>query len=731
MERSVTRKLVIAIITIGAFMHKGFSQTDTAKASAYESMSLKELLNVKIVSASKSAELLFDAPLSASVVTRAEIRRTGCTSIMEALRLVPGVIVREQSNGNYDIHLRGMDNVPPNASFDLTSNTTTLVMIDNRPIYNYLRGGTFWETLPVDLHDVEKIEVVRGPAAALYGPNAVNGVINIITRQIEKKGLYATVNNQQGSNYTFIDNASIGYRLNRLSIIASGNFQHRNRSQESYYEYSRDQYIEQPAYLINFGQDTIRNIGAIYPKPQLSMEKMAGNLFASYRISDKSKVVISTGVQHSVAQRVATENEFTPLSFAHSNTRYADVQGNINGLTGQFSYNEGTQYTDYSAENKYDFKTINSNIEYNFSRRNFSLKPGISFQRAVYDDRKYADQVNWTGVFNARTVINTQSASLHGEYKLFHNALRLVGGLAASRFNYPDTTYLSFELAATWKLNKSNLFRLVYSGAPRSANIYDTYVAQTIQLNPAGVHTFDVMALSGNKDLRLLTAKMVEAGYRSTISHVVSLDVEVFNICSKNYNTSIIQAPYTLLAGIDTIHVTEIRATNLPMQLNQAGLTFSLTIDTKKIKIKPFATLQHTQIKDYAISNVMPGVIPGAADIYSGIGTKRTLKSTPALYGGGIIEYKIAPKVNFAVSSYYYTKQDYYHISNIIYHDGIRGIDHLQGKLIMNAAISYEPVKGLVLNCSGKNLLNQTAHEFFYTDKTPFMVMGGCTWQLQ
>jgi iron complex outermembrane receptor protein len=643
MVKSVTRKLVISIITIGTLLTKGLSQTDSTTANAYEGMSLKDLLSVKIVSVSKSAELLFDAPLSASVLTREEIRKTGCTSIMEALRLLPGLIVREQSNGNYDIHLRGMDNVPPNSSFDLTSNTTTLVMIDNRPIYSYLRGGTFWETLPVGLNDVEKIEVVRGPAAALYGPNAVNGVINIITRPIEKKGLYATVNNRQGSNHTFINDASIGYRFNRLSIIASGNYQHRNRSQESYFEYNRNQYFDQPAYLIDLKQDTFRNLGTIYPNPRLSMEKMAGNLFANYRISDRSKFSFSTGIQHSLAQRIATENGFTPLSFAHSDSRYADLQGNIKGLTGQFSYNEGTQYTDYSAENKYDFKIINGNIEYNFSRKGLLIKPGISYQSAVYDDTKYADKVYWTGMFNARTVINTQSASLRSEYTMLNNTLRLVGGLAASHFNYPDTTYLSFELAATWKLNKNNLFRLVYSGAPRSANIFDTYVAQTIQLRPAGINTFEVMALSGNKDLQLLTAKMVEAGYRSTISHLVSLDVEVFNIRSKNYNSAINQAPYTLLNGIDTLHVTEIKATNLPMQLNQAGLTFSVTVNTKKIKIKPFATFQHTQIIDYAASINMPGVTPGAVDIYSGIGTRSTLKSTPALYGGGMIDYIPVP----------------------------------------------------------------------------------------
>src|SRR4051794_973128 len=115
--RSVTPKLVIAALTVTILLSKGFSQTGTTTTNAYDGMSLKELLNVKIVSVSKSAESLFDAPLSAAVVTKADFQKSGCTSIMEALRLVPGLIVREQSNGNYDIHLRGMDNVPPNASF--------------------------------------------------------------------------------------------------------------------------------------------------------------------------------------------------------------------------------------------------------------------------------------------------------------------------------------------------------------------------------------------------------------------------------------------------------------------------------------------------------------------------------------------------------------------------------------------------------------------------------------
>src|SRR6478736_3008512 len=99
-------------------------------------LSLEELMNVPIVSASKKSETLFDAPLSSYTITRADIDKAGSTSIMEALRLAPGVIVREQANGVYDIHIRGFDNILRTSETYAKSNLTTLVMIDNRPVFN-------------------------------------------------------------------------------------------------------------------------------------------------------------------------------------------------------------------------------------------------------------------------------------------------------------------------------------------------------------------------------------------------------------------------------------------------------------------------------------------------------------------------------------------------------------------------------------------------------------------
>ena len=145
-------------------------------------LSLEELMNIEIVSASKKSESSFKSPLASTVLTKDEIMASGATTIEEALRLVPGLLVREETNGNFDVHIRGNDNLPPGNFTFYSENSMSLVMIDGRPVYNYINGGTFWESLPISLVDVERIEVVRGPSTALYGPNAVTGAINIITR---------------------------------------------------------------------------------------------------------------------------------------------------------------------------------------------------------------------------------------------------------------------------------------------------------------------------------------------------------------------------------------------------------------------------------------------------------------------------------------------------------------------------------------------------------------------
>jgi iron complex outermembrane receptor protein len=723
---------LMAVLALGPAI--GYGQSDTAKLNAYEDLSLKDLLNVKIVTVSKEQELLFDAPLSASVLTKEEIRKAGCTSLMEALRLVPGMIVREQSNGNYDIQIRGTGYYPTNAPFNSVA-TSVLAMIDGRPVYNYLKGGTFWETLPVDLNDVERIEVVRGPAAALYGPNAVSGVINIITRHPKKDGMYVVANSSLGSYHTFIDNASVGYRSKDWNIITSGNYQGRQRAQTSYFELYRNMSLENPAYLINYLGDTSKNVSQMYPKPHLAMDKYAGNVFLEYNPAQKIRFDISAGADHAMVQKVCTENGMTPLSTSSSDSRYLDFRGNWNALSAQVSYNNGTQIIEYNPGNKYDFNTLDVNLEYNYTKGNLSIKPGIRYQSAVYDDTKYVT-ASQSGVFNARVQLTTQTASLRGEYKLLDDKLRLIAAWAANKFNHPDATYGSHEFAATYKVDKNHLFRAVYSRASRSPTVYDTYVNQTYAYYQSGNQQYTRYALVGNKDLNLLVSDMFEVGYRGALTSGLDFDAELFDIRSQHYSAVCGNAAFTQLSGADTVIVIPTSPTNLPLRLEQQGVTVSLSYNSQKLQVKPFLTLQRSistndsryrYTSDAPVSQLNPD--PAQDNIYSNMGIKSTVPSAPTAFGGGYVNYSPISKLNINMTMYYYSSQTFSHVSNIIFNDGVRGIDHINAKLILNANVTYEATKGLHLFCSGKNILNDRSREYFRADAVPVVLLSGINYE--
>ena len=139
-------------------------------------LSIEELANIQITSVSKKAERLGSAAASVFVITNDDIRRSGASSIPEALRLAPNLQVARLASASYAISARGLNgsnNSGPNK---------LLVLIDGRSVYSPFFSGVFWDAQDLMLEDIERIEVVSGPGGTLWGVNAVNGVINIITR---------------------------------------------------------------------------------------------------------------------------------------------------------------------------------------------------------------------------------------------------------------------------------------------------------------------------------------------------------------------------------------------------------------------------------------------------------------------------------------------------------------------------------------------------------------------
>jgi iron complex outermembrane receptor protein len=174
-----------SLLTLAIASALGLGLPATAQEQSLADLSLEELAEVHVTSVSRQSERVADAPASVYVITHDDIRRAGVTSLPEALRLAPNLEVARIDPVQYAISARGFNNAVGNK---------LLVMIDGRTVYTPLFSGVFWDQQDVLLEDVDRIEVISGPGATLWGANAVNGVINIITRTAaETQGTFVSV----------------------------------------------------------------------------------------------------------------------------------------------------------------------------------------------------------------------------------------------------------------------------------------------------------------------------------------------------------------------------------------------------------------------------------------------------------------------------------------------------------------------------------------------------------
>lgn len=136
-------------------------------------MSLEQLMDIEVTSVAKKRQKLSEASAAIYVITQEDIQRTGVTSIPEALRMVPGANVAQIDSNKWAVSIRG---------FNTLYSNKLLVLIDGRSVYSPFFSGVHWDAQDLLLDDIDRIEVIRGPGATLWGANAVNGVINIITK---------------------------------------------------------------------------------------------------------------------------------------------------------------------------------------------------------------------------------------------------------------------------------------------------------------------------------------------------------------------------------------------------------------------------------------------------------------------------------------------------------------------------------------------------------------------
>ncbi|MCU4163256.1 TonB-dependent receptor plug domain-containing protein [Carboxylicivirga caseinilyticus] len=733
------------------------------------------LLNKDVTSASKKEESLFDSPLSTTVLSHDEIQSSGATCIEEALRLVPGIIVREKNNGNYDVHIRGLDNLPPKNMMLQSENTSTLVMINGRPVFNYAMGGIIWESLPVSLGDIDRIEVVRGPSSALYGPNAVSGAINIITKTIDSSTPLISANIQGGNLNTYMGDIGFRKQINsKFSIGVTGNYETRNRNNDELYVFKEGKSFSKDAYEVLTDAngytylDPKDDIDELFPDPGKSKEKSGINGYLSYEINSDAILNLSGGYQYSFANASTLGDNATSMAGRESKTSYVDLNANLYGFDIQGSYMFGFQ--DFGVGNlgfQTDMAQFNSNIEYNLQLKNLSIRPGVNYMSVYYDDSKHIPALG-SGFFNGKKDMNIFATSLRLDY-LATEKLRLVAALRAEKYAHSDQWTPSWQFVSSYKINDKNNFRLVYSRANRSPFIIDLH--SNFLWDREGRPSPDFIYFGGNKNMDVMVSDLFEAGYRTRPSKNVLIDIEAYYSKSKNFT---VLAPDSTnfiipvaMVGTDPTPLAMPTVTaymqyqNIDLEAKQMGLTISLDwVLSEKLIAKSHLSVQQTKLDNYnpvtrdemiamqanaiypsdgsngllaqkIYESAITGQIPqypnmtslSVSSDYKPTDYQNNFKheATPNFWGSIGLNYKPTQKLNIFSNAYIYGKQTFmnqYDTSDV------------DSKIILNLKANYQLSESLSVFANLRNILNNEKQEFAFMDEIGGLYLVGLNFKL-
>lgn len=497
-------------------------------------MDMADLLNAHVISnakktrvtsASKKAETVANVPTAVYVISNDDIKRSGATSVPEVLRLAPGVDVARANASKWGVSIRGFNGVFANK---------LLVLVDGRSVYNPGFSGVYWDAQDVMLEDVDRIEVIRGPAATLWGANAVNGVINIISKDASKT---------QGGLLV----AGGGSQENGFGALRYGQQLNQDTYARAYVKgFNRDNF--KPAYNDNSTRD--------------GWDKQQGGFRLDTRFSRQDELTLQgdlyrSGVEQTLTTptlsapfRESIQNSPSNLSGWNLNSRYTHTFSTTAEYSLQFYYDHSER--DEYLISKQQLDTFNVDFQ-----NSFRLHPdhttiwGLGY-RANLDDFASSQVIQVEP--NRR---NTQlvTAFLQDETTLIDDALWLTIG---SKFEHND--FSGFEGQPTaklmWAPSHQQRFWTSFSRAVRTPSRieHNIHALQDVSLSPpiallGGQSLLVAIINNGNPNYKAEVELSYELGYRYTLSNHLSLDITAFYNDYDNLRSLSVGSPYLSNSG--------------------------------------------------------------------------------------------------------------------------------------------------------------------------------------
>lgn len=520
--RTKSRNCLFLGLTTYLFLFPEYSLA-TSNEEPFE-LSLEQLFNATVISASKTEDKWWTTPASVYVVDNQDIQRSGATSIPEALRLVPGVQVARVNASGWAVSVRGFNGALANK---------LLVLMDGREIYDPLFSGVYWDIQDTPLEDIERIEVIRGPGASLWGANAVNGVINIITK--------SAADTQGGLLSGGAGNQEHGFTTGRYGVKLGEN---------GYYR----------IYGKYLNHDNEKNLAGINSQDNWSAGR--GGFRADWKGNDKKS---SFTLQGDAYQSDSSQLRTTPLlSAPYSRTGKEEITargGNILARWKQDLQDDAR----LSIQSYVDF-TSREQMLVEDRRTSFDLD--AQYELPVWNRHKFiiggryrysADELtpsSFVSLESAERNDQTFSGFMQDQITLQPEKWLLTLG---TKFEHND--YSGFELQPNarlqWHPNETQMLWTSISRAVRTPSRIERDVNVDLAAFPPSVAlpVPILLQLQANSDYDSEELTAYEAGYRHKLTSDLSFDISTFyNDYSKLATNRFL--PFTIVNnGVDPLHI--------------------------------------------------------------------------------------------------------------------------------------------------------------------------------